>query len=308
MIAAVTAMLRQDDGVTPTAAELLERLSTGRVITALLILLGAFVLIRVLLGALELMARRVPRARFFFRSLAPLGRFLVWLGAAVLILLAVVAPTRETLLAVLAATGIAIGFGAQDFVKNVIGGLSILIDRPFQLGDRVRIGDAYGEIDHIGLRHTKLTTTDDTRVVIPNSEVMSGLVWNANSGNLDQQVVTDIFLPHDADAIEAMALAVEAAYSSPYVLLRKPVKARWMDRFQDGPYCILRIKAYVYDHRFERAMQTDLTVRVKNELLRRGILLRWSRHDEGPSSRVLRAARDVPPADDAPVAGGPESA
>lgn len=299
----VTALLRPglwlQTEAAPTAADILARLSTGRVITAGLIVVAAFVLIRLLLSVLELMEARAPRARFFFRSLAPLGRFLIWLGAAVLILLAVVAPTRETLLAVLATAGIAIGFGAQDLVKNVIGGLAILIDRPFQLGDRVRIGDAYGEIDHIGLRQTKLTTTDDTRVVIPNSEVVSGFVWNANSGNLDQQVVTDVFLPHDADAIEAMAIGAEAAYSSPFVLLSKPVKTRWMDRFQDGPYCILRIKAYVYDHRFERAMQTDITVRVKNELMRRGMLLRWSRHDEGPTSDELRAARSprVRPAD-----------
>lgn len=289
MIALMIAALLQESAPTPTAAELLERLSTGRVITAAMILLTAYVFVRVLLSVLTMMEKRAPRARFFFRSLAPLGRFLIWLGAAVLILLAVVDPTRESLLAVLAAAGIAVGFGAQDFVKNVIGGLAILVDRPFQLGDRVRIGDAYGEIDDIGLRHTKLTTTDDTRVVIPNSEVLSGFVWNSNSGNLDQQVVTELFLPHDSDPIEAMAIATEAAYSSPYVLLSKRVAVRWIDRFQDGPFCVLRIKAYVYDHRFERAMQTDLTVRVKNELLRRGMLLRWSRHDLGPGTLDRRA-------------------
>jgi hypothetical protein len=62
-----------------------------------------------------------------------------------------------------ASIGIALGLGAQDLVRNVIGGIVVLADRPFQLGDRVRVGDAYGEIDHIGLRSTKLTTPDDTR-------------------------------------------------------------------------------------------------------------------------------------------------
>ena len=46
-------------------------------------------------------------------------------------------------------------------------GLAILIGRPYQIGDRVKVGDAYGEIDHIGLWSTKLTTPDDTRVTIP---------------------------------------------------------------------------------------------------------------------------------------------
>lgn len=277
------------DPPAPSAADLIERISTGRVVSAALILLAAFVAVRLLSGVLAALELRAPRARFFFRSIAPLGRVLVWLAAALMILIAVLAPSRETLLAVLASAGIAIAFGAQDLVKNVIGGLALLIDRPFQLGDRVRIGDAYGEIDRIGLLNTRLTTTRDVRVVIPNSEVVSGFVWNSNAGKLDQQVVTELHVPHDVDAVEAMAIVTEAAFSSPYVLLSKPIVVRFEDRYQDGPYGLIKVKAYVYDHRAERAMQTDITVRARQELLRRGMLLRWSRHDEGPASVDLRA-------------------
>jgi len=266
---------------------LLERVSTLNVLYAVVVLAGMYLLVRLSDSALAALSRRAPRARFFFKLLAPVVRFVVWLITS-LIIISIFSPSRDTLLAVLASVGLALGFGAQDLVKNVIGGLVILADRPYQVGDRVRIGDAYGEVDHIGLRSTKLTTPDDTRVTIPNSDILSGKAWNSNSGVPDCQVVTDLFLPHDCDLTEAMEIGYEAAYSSPYVLLAKQVAVLVQDRFQDGPYVMVRVKAYVYDHRFEPRFQSDVTMRAKAEFLRRGMLLRWSRHDDGPSSAALR--------------------
>lgn len=269
--------------------ELLETVSVGAIVVVVVVLAATYGLSRLIVSGIEALGERAPRARFFFNILAPAVRLVLWTGAGLIILFGVISPTETTLLAVLASIGIALGLGAQDLVKNLIGGIIILIDRPYQLGDRVRIGEAYGEIDYIGLHSTKLTTPDDTRVTIPNGEVLSGLAWNANSGNPDCQVVTDLFLPHDCDPHEAIDIAAEAAYSSPYVLLTRPVAIRIEDRFQDGPFTLVRVKAYVYDHRFERPFQTDVTTRAKTEFIRRGMLLRWNRHDNAPSSAELRA-------------------
>jgi small-conductance mechanosensitive channel len=271
-------------------SDVLERVSLGTIAAIVIVLAVTWSVERVLVLVLDGLGERTPRARFFFKMLSPLIRLGLWATAFVIIVWGVVAPPIGTLFAVLAPVGIALGFGAQELVKNVIGGAVVLFDRPYQLGDRVRIGEAYGEIDHIGLRSTKLTTPDDTRVTIPNAEVLTGLVWNANSGNPDCQVVTDLFVPHDADPVEVVQVATEAAISSPYVLLRKPVVVRLQDHFMDGPYMLVRVKAYVYDHRFERAFQTDITLRAKSEFLARGMLLKWSRHDDAPPSQDLRAA------------------
>jgi small-conductance mechanosensitive channel len=272
-----------------SVVEMLERISLSKIAAAAFVLLVAWVLVRSSLFVIDGLARRAPRARFFFKMLAPAVRIVVWTTAIVVIVFALLAPTASTLLALLASVGIALGLGAQDFVRNLIGGIVVLFDRPFQLGDRVRIGDAYGEIDHIGLINTRLTTPDDTRITIPNGTVLTDLTRNANSGEPDCQVVTDLFLPHDSDAMEAIDIAAEAAYSSPFILLAKPVAVRIQDRFQDGPYLLVRVKAYVYDHRYEVAFQTDVTVRARAEFLRRGMLLRWSRHDVEPPTAELRS-------------------
>jgi small-conductance mechanosensitive channel len=254
--------------------EILTRFTGRNILYAALVIASLWALVRLSDAFLETLSRRAPRARFFFKLLAPVLRFGLWLTGALLIL-SIFSPSRDTLLAVLASVGIALGLGAQDLVKNIIGGLVILVDRPYQLGDRVKIGDAYGEIDHIGLRSTKLTTPDDTRVTIPNSDILSGKAWNANSGVPDCQVVTDLYLPIDTDPVVAEEIGYEAAYSSPFLLLSKPVVVLVQDGFDKTPFLRLRVKAYVYDHRFEPRLQSDITRRAKAEFMRRGLLQGW---------------------------------
>jgi small-conductance mechanosensitive channel len=254
--------------------EILTRFTWRNIFYAAVVVGAIWVFVRMSNAFLETLSQRAPRARFFFNLLAPILRFTLWLLGTVVVL-SIFSPSRETLLAVLASVGIALGLGAQDLVKNIIGGLVILVDRPYQLGDRVKIGDAYGEIDHIGLRSTKLTTPDDTRVTIPNSDILSGTAWNANSGVPDCQVVTDLYVPHDTDPTVALEIGYEAAYSSPFLLLSKPVVVLLQDQFQHAPYMVVRVKAYVYDHRFEPRLQSDITLRAKAELSRRGVLRRW---------------------------------
>jgi small-conductance mechanosensitive channel len=259
--------------------DILSKVSPLKIVDALIVLVVVYVMIRFITAGLVAWSTRAARARFFFKMLIPVMRFVLWLGAMVVIL-AMFAPSTNTLLAVLGSVAIALGLGAQDLVKSIIGGLVILVDRPYQLGDRVKIGDAYGEINHIGLRSTKMTTPDDTRVTIPNSEILSSSAWSANSGVPDCQVVTDIFLPHETDPSEALEIGYESAYSSPYLLLSKPVVVLLQDHFQYVPYMTLRIKAYVYDHRFEPRIQSDITIRSKAELLKRGILGRPRAHEK----------------------------
>jgi hypothetical protein len=99
------------------------------------------------------------------------------------------------------------------------------------------------------------------------------MVWNANSGNLDCMVVTDLYLPADTEPVNTVEIARQAAYSSPYVLLSKPVVIKLEDRFQEAPFLNIKVKAYVYDHRFETAFQSDITVRAKAECFRLGPIL-----------------------------------
>jgi len=243
----------------------------GKVTEVIVIILITVVVIKLWQRFLDGLGDAAPRSRFFFKTLIPLGAAVMWLLAAGSVA-RIFSPSTEALLAVTASMGLAIGLGSQDLVKNLIGGLVILADRPYQLGDRVQIGDATGEIDHIGFRSTKMTNFDDTRITIPNSEILTCKIWNSNSGVPDEQVSADIYVDAAADPNEVLKIGYEAAYCSPYLLLSKPVVCLVADQFEYQPYMRLRIKGYVYDHRAEPRFQSDITSRAKTELRRRGLL------------------------------------
>ena len=254
--------------------DLFRYFTLSRVASVAMIFAVTWLLIRYATKFLDLVSLRGPRARFAVKWIEPVLRIGLWFlaGFAAFDLLS---PSRETFIAAVGSVAIAIGLGAQDLIKNLVGGMVVVADRPYQLGDRVRIGAAYGEIDHIGLRSTKLTTPDDTRVTIPNSDILNREVFNANSGVPDCQVVTDVFLPPDTDPALASRIGYEVAYTSPFTYLAKPVVVLICDEFDRRPYMKVRIKAYVFDHRYEPRMQSDITTRAKAEFLRTGLLKPW---------------------------------
>ncbi len=83
-----------------------------------------------------------------------------------------------TWLAGLGIAGLAVSLAAQDSLKNLFGSVTVLLDRPFQVGDRVVIGTDDGPIEEIGFRSTKLRKLSGEVVTIPNSEVVNAKVTN----------------------------------------------------------------------------------------------------------------------------------
>ena len=252
----------------------LANISLSGILLTLLTLIAAAILIRYLSRLLERISRNYPRARFIAKMIEPVVRITIWF-VAVTIGIRILAPSQDAFLAGIGSIALAIGLGAQDLIKNVIGGLVIIAVRPFQVGDRVKIGDAYGEIIQIGMQTTALVTAGDTKVTIPNATALSSMSWNANSGVPDCQVQTEMYLPATVDPNDVLVVGRYAAITSPYTYAHKPITVNICDRFDQGPFQALQIKAYVYDHRYEPAMMSDITRRAKAEFSRRGILNGW---------------------------------
>ena len=81
-------------------------------------------------------------------------------------------------LAGLGIVGIAVGFAAQDSLANVISGFVIFLDKPFQVGDVVRVAEQYGEVREITMRTTRIRTRNNTYVVIPNKKIIDEVLVN----------------------------------------------------------------------------------------------------------------------------------
>lgn len=238
-----------------------------------LVFLGlAGVVIRLIGWVLDRLAERSAQRRLFYKRLAPISRILLWVVAALFAALVILDVDASGLVAAGAAGGVALGFASQDILKNVFGGLIVLFDQPFQVGDKIAVGGSYGEVVSIGLRSTRIVTPDDNLVTVPNAQVVDGQVANANAGQLNCQVVTDLWLPGWVDEGRAKEIAFQAATSSRYVFHNKPVVVLVKDEFDRVPLTHLKVKAYVLDPRYEFLFASDVTERARVSFREAGLL------------------------------------
>lgn len=247
---------------------------TAKEIVFAILALGLFwICMRFLQRGLESLAESRAHWRFTIKRIIPIVGILGWTICLYLVVSLILQPPIETVIAFTASAGIALGFASQDILKNVFGGIMILFDRPFQVGDKIDVGGHYGEVLQIGLRTVRLVTPDDSVVSVPNGEIMNQSVSNANSGETNCQVVAELYLPAHINIAAAKALAHRAAVVSRYVYLKKPIAIIVKNENSMGHSVLkFRVKAYVLDIRYEFPFASQLTETIITELLSRGMV------------------------------------
>jgi len=236
------------------------------------------VVIFLLMGIIKMMnwmfgyaVKRFNRHRLKILRLQPIVNVLLWITTIYALIFTLFNPDQETLYAFMASSALALGFAAQDILKNIFGGLLIIFDRPFQMGDRINVKGNYGEVIGIGIRNTQINTLDDSIVTVPNSAIISDSVSNANSGALDCMVVVDLWLPIDVDVELVRKIAFESCITSRFLNIDKPVTILFFDHFNQTPATNVKIKAYVFDARYEKAFAGDVTEVAKKSFQQAGI-------------------------------------
>jgi moderate conductance mechanosensitive channel len=133
------------------------------------------------------------------------GLFVTVLRVAVIILAALMI-FRELdfeigpILASAGIVGLAVGFGAQSLVKDIITGAFIVLERQFSVGDVVKIGDRSGVVENLGLRTTILRDLEGTAHIIPNGKIETVSVMTKDWS----QVVLDVDVAYDTDLDRAI--------------------------------------------------------------------------------------------------------
>jgi len=127
------------------------------------------------------------------------------LVALVLIVLDAWGVSIGPLLAVGSVVGIAVGFGAQDFIKDVIGGFLIVAENQYNLGDVVKVADAVGKVEAIRLRTTVLRDLDGYVHYVPNGAIR--VASNYTQGFA--QAVIDVDIDYASDVDQAIAVLTD---------------------------------------------------------------------------------------------------
>lgn len=76
--------------------------------------------------------------------------------------------------------GLAFAFAAKDLIGNIFGGVSVITDKPFKIGDKIKFGDKQGIVKEIGIRTTILETPEGTTLYIPNAKFTDGIIENVS--------------------------------------------------------------------------------------------------------------------------------
>jgi len=252
------------------------------VLTSVLVVVGALVVLRFLRDTVEKLSGQFANRRFLFQQLATVFQFIVYVATGVSVLSLSLRLDDNAMTVIGGTIAVSVGFAVKDLVASFIAGIMIMLDRPFQVGDRVSFGGQYGDVTAIGLRSVRLQTLDDNTITIPNNKFLNEITSNGNYGALDMQVVMDFHIGVEQGVLVAKEVVSEAAVSSRYAYLPKPVVVLVEQVVQSNMVALrLRLKAYVLDTKYEKAFVTDVNLRVMQA---------FAKHDIKPPAVLHRTS------------------
>jgi len=245
------------------ATQILEFVRPSGIAYAIFVLALTWVLGRVLTSLTERLAVNFARQRLLIKQSASLVRFVLYVLGTLIGLRLVFDLSNEVLAVVGGTIVVTVGLVLKDQASSVLAGITILVEKPFRVGDRVSFGGYYGEIKSIGLRSVRLITLDDNEVTIPNSKFLTEPVSSGNSGELTMLVQQDFLIGQDQDIEKARKLVEEALTSSCYFSMSKPWVVLVNQVVVDATIAVrLRAKAYVIELRYEKLFESDVAERV----------------------------------------------
>jgi small-conductance mechanosensitive channel len=103
---------------------------------------------------------------------------IIWLVVTAVFVLGILGVNPGGLLAIAGAVGLAFSLAVQDILKNFFSGIYLLLERPFRVGDTIRVKDQEGVVENVGVRTTQLRTPENVQVLVPNAMVFAEVVTN----------------------------------------------------------------------------------------------------------------------------------
>jgi potassium-dependent mechanosensitive channel len=168
------------------------------------------------------------------------------------------------------ALSVGIGFGLQSIVNNFVSGLILLWERPIRVGDLVVVGDGEGYVRRINVRATEIETFDRSTVIVPNSNLISGVVKNRVRADRIGRVVLPAGVLRNADPARVAQVLVDCARAHPDVLPDPPPLA-FFRRIGD-PYLEFELVCFVGEVEHQLRTLSDLNHAVHRALSAEGLI------------------------------------
>jgi small-conductance mechanosensitive channel len=152
---------------------------------------------------------------------------------ALLLALAQMGLDFQKITIVAGALSIGIGFGLQSVVSNFVSGLILLAERPIRVGDIINVKGEEGRVQRIHVRATEIETGDKASVIIPNSELITGMVKNWTHANTFSRVAVKVGVGYESDVVKVRDILLDIAKSHAR-LMQSPAPSALITGFGDN--------------------------------------------------------------------------
>ncbi len=197
-----------------------------------------------------------------------------------------------SLLATLGVVSLALGFGLQNTVANLAAGVGLTLDKPFEVGDRIRIGETWGDVVTIGLRSTRIVTVNGDLVVVPNSLLDTRELWNYTYQEHPKfRLDIPIGISYTSSIPLAESLMLEVARSDDRVLSYPEPHVRAKELADNG--VMLELRVWISRAQLRPAVRDRMIRGIKERFDAQGV------HFPYPQ-RTISYEKDIPKAAETP--------
>jgi MscS family membrane protein len=197
----------------------------------------------------------------------------------------------SSLLVFLGGGSVAIALAAQDTLANMIAGFVIMLDRPFRVGDRIKLPSGeIGDVYEIGLRSTKVLDLDNNSIVSPNAELTKTKLINYSYPANDIRILVSVNIAYGTSIDRAKEIMFDVARQS-VDLLKQPAPEVFFNAMGESS-CTLQLIARTDDWKKKGRTENSLREHIYTAFMKEGISSGYAQHVVQLSSTPNDAAKN----------------